>query len=477
MNWLIPSVVCLLSIASAAPLFGQTSDVAGMLRLLDDETAMVAKFDKSQLPPESKSLLTEATGLLPRASRIPISRALVANGVDEFLFVVSFADTFDDLGYVLFAKPDEWTKKDAEKLSADSELVCELVRKVIGDNVVLGHPKTIARLELSRSDHGSQAIEAAFAQSAAAPIQVVLTASPNQRRVMSELGVPRALKDMQLDTSLLTKIRWVAISVSLAEQGSVQMIVDTDDAETAQQVWEILPEIMPTALAHQSLDRIESAPEQVHAQLRITKGTLLTIVQAEVERQVLAQSMKHLREVMLQMHNHQSAYDELPFTITDDGGRPLLSWRVKVLPFLGVKEADLWRRFHTDEPWDSPHNRELIKEMPEAFRIGTSTTMEGKSNVMASAGEGRFFHGRPSKLEDVTDGLENTIMLVEGADAVAEIWTKPSDFEIDPARIDQQLGGNFTGKILISMGDGEALAVTRKEFAKQIADWLTTSSQ
>ena len=50
----------------------------------------------------------------------------------------------------------------------------------------------------------------------------------------------------------------------------------------------------------------------------------------------------------------------------DKAGKPLLSWRVHLLPLLGEKK--LYKEFHLDEPWDSDHNKKLIAQMPEVFR-------------------------------------------------------------------------------------------------------------
>jgi hypothetical protein len=42
-----------------------------------------------------------------------------------------------------------------------------------------------------------------------------------------------------------------------------------------------------------------------------------------------------------------------------------LSWRVELLRSDGdEKDLALFKQFHLDEPWDSPHNKELIKKIP-----------------------------------------------------------------------------------------------------------------
>ena len=58
--------------------------------------------------------------------------------------------------------------------------------------------------------------------------------------------------------------------------------------------------------------------------------------------------------------------DHLPAASSyDPEGKPLLSWRVYVLPHM--EQQALFNQFHLDEPWDSEHNRKLIDQMPELF--------------------------------------------------------------------------------------------------------------
>lgn len=75
---------------------------------------------------------------------------------------------------------------------------------------------------------------------------------------------------------------------------------------------------------------------------------------------------RNLRALGLAMHNYHEVNGHLPATaITDKAGKPLLSWRVALLPFLD--QADLYKEFRLDEAWDSPHNRKLLAKMPRVF--------------------------------------------------------------------------------------------------------------
>ncbi len=78
----------------------------------------------------------------------------------------------------------------------------------------------------------------------------------------------------------------------------------------------------------------------------------------------LAEALKEISNERRQEEEHSrlqsisqaiQAYDEtngsLPPRVMEKDGKPLLSWRVAILPQL--KELDLYQQFHLDEPWDS----------------------------------------------------------------------------------------------------------------------------
>ena len=76
--------------------------------------------------------------------------------------------------------------------------------------------------------------------------------------------------------------------------------------------------------------------------------------------------MNNEKQIALAMHNYHAANDHLPpAAIKDKAGKPLLSWRVAILPYL--EQAALYNKFHLDEPWDSPHNKALIASMPAVY--------------------------------------------------------------------------------------------------------------
>ena len=82
-----------------------------------------------------------------------------------------------------------------------------------------------------------------------------------------------------------------------------------------------------------------------------------------------SQSMNSLRQLSLACMMVEEKTHRLPTgNITVKDGKPLFSWRVAILPYLDYEEAELYKQFHLDEPWDSEHNKALIAKMPVYFR-------------------------------------------------------------------------------------------------------------
>ena len=79
------------------------------------------------------------------------------------------------------------------------------------------------------------------------------------------------------------------------------------------------------------------------------------------------QVKRHLIKIGVELHRYHDAHGKkLPASaIRDRAGKPLLSWRVALLPHLG--QDALYKQFKLDEPWDSEHNRKLIPRMPAVF--------------------------------------------------------------------------------------------------------------
>lgn len=146
-----------------------------------------------------------------------------------------------------------------------------------------------------------------------------------------------------------------------------------------------------------------------------------------------AQSISNLKQIALALHNYHDVYKTFPTaSYPDEKGKPRLSWRVAILPF--VEGNQLYLEFRFGEPWDSEHNMRLIERMPEVYRSPSSRADEGKTNYFTVRGPRTVFPGpgKQVQIAEIRDGCSNTILVVEASDRRAVVWTKPDDFEPDP---------------------------------------------
>ena len=142
--------------------------------------------------------------------------------------------------------------------------------------------------------------------------------------------------------------------------------------------------------------------------------------------------LRSARGLMLSMLNYESRYMRFPPAyLLDADGNPGLSWRVILLPF--IEEEALFAKFNLDEPWDSPNNIELVKQMPEIFATYSSTPTPGHTAFKLLVDKGTAFEpGRAMGSGDIGDGSSNTVGLVEDVSNLVP-WTKPEDLTVEEA--------------------------------------------
>ncbi len=187
-------------------------------------------------------------------------------------------------------------------------------------------------------------------------------------------------------------------------------------------------------------------------------------VPASTEAIRKAQSANNLKRFGVAIHNYHDVYNRLPPAYsTDKDGKPLLSWRVHVLPY--VDQQALYDQFRLDESWDSEHNKKLIAKMPATFRSPNSKAEPGKTNYLGVSGPQGIFPGRDKiAIRDVMDGTSMTVMIVEACDKSAVIWTKPDDFVPDAKDPKKGIPGLWKGGFNACFTDGSV------QFLKETID-------
>jgi hypothetical protein len=176
-----------------------------------------------------------------------------------------------------------------------------------------------------------------------------------------------------------------------------------------------------------------------------------------------ARCSNNLKQIGLALHNYHDVYSKFPAVASfDKNNKPLLSWRVHLLPYLD-QEA-LYKEFRLDEPWDSEHNKKLVARMPAVFRCPVSRTAPGQTTYLAPVGKETMFSGenKPLRMADVFDGSSNTIFVVDADDKNAVPWTKPADLAYDSRKPWSGLIGHHGESCVALFVDGSVHVLTPK---------------
>jgi hypothetical protein len=180
------------------------------------------------------------------------------------------------------------------------------------------------------------------------------------------------------------------------------------------------------------------------------------------EAAAASQSSNHLKQIGLAMHNYADTMGNLPpAAVCDKTGKPLLSWRVLILPY--VEEEELFKQFKLDEPWDSAHNKKLLARVPKVYAIPGLTKPGGTdTHYRVFVGNGAGFDWvRGMRLPaDFPDGTSNTLLCVTAATAVP--WTKPDELEFDPEKdMTKLVGLVVNGRMQFGMFDGSVRSIAK----------------
>ncbi len=147
----------------------------------------------------------------------------------------------------------------------------------------------------------------------------------------------------------------------------------------------------------------------------------------------LRECKQNLKTLGLALHNYHDNYRSFPpAIIRDEKNRPHLSWRTVLLPF--VEQGEWYDKYKQTEPWNSPHNSNLLTGSLEVFRCPANKRDPRlpTTNYVAVIGPNTAWRsdGTVVSLQDITDGASHTILLVETKEADIYVF-EPRDLSLD----------------------------------------------
>jgi hypothetical protein len=175
-------------------------------------------------------------------------------------------------------------------------------------------------------------------------------------------------------------------------------------------------------------------------------------------RATCERNLRRIGEALLAYHDEHGEFP--PAYVTDDRGRPMHSWRVLILPYLG--EDGLYKRYNFKQPWDSPQNLTLTNQMPDVFACPADrdAKLMGETNYMVVVGRTTAFPRAAScSLPEISDDPSTTLLVTESRTA-GVTWLEPKD--LDASRIqysvdtsfEREIGSHHRSGVYALMADG-----------------------
>jgi hypothetical protein len=213
------------------------------------------------------------------------------------------------------------------------------------------------------------------------------------------------------------------------------------------------------------------------------------------------QSANNLKQLALgtidDADNHSGRM--VPSVVYDKSGKPLYSWRVLILPY--VEQQLLFNQFKLDEPWDSPTNLPLVKQMPKVFALPSkdADAAAGLTYYQVVDGPGAAFDSsyvNPAQLipyqvgnarglvvtvyrgpqvisfpASFADSTSQTFLIVEARDPVP--WTSPRDLSYGPDKPLPQFGDPKQDGFNAAMGDMSIKYIPHKTREEILRAYIT----
>jgi hypothetical protein len=214
-------------------------------------------------------------------------------------------------------------------------------------------------------------------------------------------------------------------------------------------------------------------------------AVLLPVVQNVRSTAARVVSQNNLKQMGLAFLNFGDTYERFPAdAVRSREGKPLLSWRVTILPF--IEHHDLHKQFRLDEPWDSEHNKKLIAKMPIRYALPEKRNAHGgMTHYRVFVGPGTLFPpGLALPGDRPQDGLgaavpgrfagegPKRILIVEAAEPVE--WTRPEELPFGPDTSVQDVLYKRRGGALAVLTDGKLLQLDRTASEEALRQAITT---
>jgi prepilin-type processing-associated H-X9-DG protein len=292
-------------------------------------------------------------------------------------------------------------------------------------------------------------------------------------------------------TTLTRGLLWASLAMAVEPRPMLRIEIRAKDADAAQALRKLAQDALDLLIAQGRRDpglapfavaagrvkpEVKGDRVTLSADLEKTADLVAIPIHRAREAARRTQCVNNLKQIGLAMHNYHSQHNTFPpaYSASPDG-KPLLSWRVHILPY--IEQQAFYEEFHLDEPWDSPHNKALIPRMPLVYACPSgrpALVREGKTAYLTPRGPATIFPGSQAiKIQEITDGTSNTILVVDAGDSAAVIWTRPDDWEVPADFNTQGLFGHHASGTNFAFADG-SVRFLKETIAPKLIQALVT---
>ena len=200
----------------------------------------------------------------------------------------------------------------------------------------------------------------------------------------------------------------------------------------------------------------------------------------EAARQIACKN--NLKQIAVAMHSYHADHGSFPPAyVADDNGKPMHSWRVLLLPYLDHQW--LYDRYDFSKPWDSVENTALASLMPSCYRCPSESDPGAQgTSYRVVVGPGTMFPGeKTTTMDGITDGLSDTIMLVESSDSAVG-WMEPTDLDVTQIKFNVNPGGadeisrRHSFGANVAFGDGNIAGLGDNVSSETVEAMITASA-
>jgi len=230
------------------------------------------------------------------------------------------------------------------------------------------------------------------------PAEIFDNAPPELQPFLPLLKTRAIVLAVNLDKELSAEVRFISeredqaietersfnLLMKLADDGITTILKDEKVPEEVKPLLPVLKDLQKVVqgIKAQRQGKVTTAKASIKADPLLARplaGLFLKPMTASAR----SVSSNNLKQIGLALHNYHDTYGTLPpAAIVDKKGKPLLSWRVAILPY--IEQDNLYKQFKLDEPWDSKHNLALSRMIVKTYTLPYGEQKPGSRTTAAS---------------------------------------------------------------------------------------------